>query len=185
MCPMWTSPGKPTTLTEGLRSYSSLPCNMLGLLLIRLRLHSSAFFQFFFFFFFLSSEPCTLIMTEYLKKTIHSHIKPYRMYWCGFCSSGTSRVSLWLSQFLRLEWWLRRRVVVSQILCHIYIYLCMHCLLCLFRSTRKLGPQIYFCIGPRGSLKRAVECQVYFLCWCHSPTATIKIVTAEHYVSAR
>lgn len=74
--------------------------------------------------------------------------------------------------------------------CVIYIFLCMHCLHCHFRSTRKLGLQIYFWNGPRGSLKRALECQVqilvgYFLCWCYSTTATIKILTAQHRISAR
>lgn len=66
MCPMWISLGKPTTLPEGLRSYSFLlPGSMLGLLLIRLRLHSSTFST---SFFCQLSVLCNLIMTEYVKK---------------------------------------------------------------------------------------------------------------------
>jgi len=44
-----------------------------------------------------------------------------------------------------------------------YIYIYMHCLHCHFRSTRKLGPQIYFCNGSRGSLERALS--VNFKSW--------------------
>ena len=62
---------------------------------------------------------------------------------------------------------------VSYIYIYVYIYICvyiythiyayMHCLHCHFRCTRKLGPQIYFCSGPRGSLKPALS--VRFKSW--------------------
>ena len=65
----------------------------------------------------------------------------------------------------------------------------MHCLHCHFRSTSKLGPEIYFCIGPRGSLKRTLSNR--FKSWPDIffvdiiPPATIKILTAQYRISAR